>query len=122
MSEQRMELKSESKSDVRVPLSAQVLIVDEEVEHAHAMAESLRRPGHVCTIVHSLKEAESELAHGHFDVIVTDLVMETEDAGLRVLALARTHQPDAETIMVTAHGDVPTAKKAMQGGAYVFIE
>ncbi len=122
MSEQRMELKSESKSDVRVPLSAQVLIVDDEVEHAQAMAESLRRPGHVCTIVHSLKEAESELAHGHFDVIVTDLVMETEEAGLRVLALARSHQPDAETIMVTAHGDVPTAKKALQGGAYDFIE
>src|SRR5262249_26584732 len=46
----------------------------------------------------------------------------SETAGLKVLELAKTHQPDAETVMVTAHGDVPTAKAALQGGAYDFIE
>jgi two-component system response regulator HydG len=101
---------------------AQVLVVDDEHDHAEAMAEALRKPGHVCTIVHSLAAAREELLHGHFDVVVTDLVMETETAGLDVLALARTEQPHAETIMVTAHGDIPTAKKALQGGAYDFIE
>ena len=101
---------------------AQVLVVDDERDHAEAMAEALRKPGHVCTIVHSLAAAREELLHGHFDVVVTDLVMETETAGLEVLALARTEQPHAETIMVTAHGDIPTAKKALQGGAYDFIE
>ncbi len=104
------------------PFHAQVLIVEDEREHAAAMAESLRKPGHVCTIVHSLAGAEEELRHGTFDVIVTDLVMEHETAGLRVLELARLHQPDAETILVTAHGDVPTAKAALQGGAFDFIE
>ncbi len=122
MSEQRMEMQPEVASNGRPTPCAQVLIVEDEIEHARAMAESLRRPGHVCTIVHSLKEAKNELLHGHFDVIVTDLVMEAEDSGLRVLALAKEHQPDAETIMVTAHGDVPTAKRALQGGAYDFIE
>ena len=101
---------------------AQVLVVDDERDHAEAMAEALRKPGHVCTIVHSLAAAREELLHGHFDVVVTDLVMETETAGLEVLALARAEQPHAETIMVTAHGDIPTAKKALQGGAYDFIE
>ena len=48
--------------------------------------------------------------------------MEEEDSGLRVLELAREHQPDAETIMVTALGDVPIPKAALQGGAYDFIE
>ena len=101
---------------------AQVLIVDDERDHAEAMAEALRKPGHVCTTVHSLEAARDEIKHGHFDVIVTDLVMETETAGLDVLALARAEQPHAETIMVTAHGDIPTAKRALQGGAYDFIE
>ncbi|MFZ9915137.1 MAG: sigma-54-dependent transcriptional regulator, partial [Phycisphaerales bacterium] len=72
--------------------------------------------------VHSFAAAKEELLHGHFDVVVTDLVMETETAGLEVLATARAEQPHAETIMVTAHGDIPTAKKALQGGAYDFIE
>ena len=101
---------------------AQVLIVDDEADHADVMAEALRRRGHVCTIVNSLAAAEDELKYGTFDVIVTDLVMEDQDSGLNVLKLAQTHQPGAEAIMVTAHGDVPTAKAALQGGAYDFIE
>jgi two-component system response regulator HydG len=102
--------------------TAQVLIVDDEAEHAEVMADALRKPGHVSTIVNGLEEAREELLHGSFDVIVTDLVMETETSGLEVLELAKTHQPGAETIMVTAHGDVPTAKAALKGGAYDFIE
>lgn len=103
-------------------IHAQVLIVDDEVDHAETMAEALRRPGHVCTIVHSLAAADNEIRHGAFDVVVTDLVMEHQTAGLEVLKLQRELQPDAATIMVTAHGDVPTAKAALQGGAYDFIE
>ncbi len=103
-------------------LHAQVLIVDDEVEHAEVMADALRKPGHICTIVNSLAAAEDEIQHGAFDVVVTDLVMEHETAGLKVLELVKAHQPDAETIMVTAHGDIPTAKAALQGGAYDFIE
>jgi two-component system response regulator HydG len=103
-------------------MRAQVLIIDDEPEHAEVMAEALRKPGHVCTIVHGLEPARDEIVHGAFDVVVTDLVMEHEQAGLDVLALVQEHQPDAATILVTAHGDVPTAKAALKGGAYDFIE
>jgi DNA-binding NtrC family response regulator len=103
-------------------LNAQVLIVDDEVAHAQVMAEALQRLGHVCTLVHDRQAAIDELKYGSFDVIVTDLVMEHEDDGLKVLEAARQTQPHAETIMVTAHGDVPTAKAALRGGAYDFIE
>jgi two-component system response regulator HydG len=109
-------------SDSTDTLSAQVLIVDDEKGHAEVMAEALQRLGHVCTIVNDLPSAEDELRHGTFDVVVTDLVMETEDAGMKVLAAAKQTQPNAEVIMVTAHGDVPTAKAALKGGAYDFIE
>ena len=101
---------------------AQVLIVDDEKEHAEIMAEALRKPGHVCTVVHSRKAAEDELRHGNFDVIVTDLVMETERSGLEVLEMVGSLQQGAAAIMVTAHGDVATAKEALRGGAYDFIE
>ncbi len=104
------------------PLTAQMLIVDDEVGHADVMAEALQRLGHVCTIVHDLDGALDELKHGTFDVVVTDLVMENEDDGLKVLQTAQDTQPNAETIVVTAHGDVPTAKASLRGGAYDFIE
>ncbi|MAE60416.1 MAG: sigma-54-dependent Fis family transcriptional regulator [Planctomycetaceae bacterium] len=101
---------------------AQVLVVDDEAGHADVMAEALQRLGHVCTIVHDRESAEDELRHGTFDVVVTDLVMDEPDDGMRVLAAAKQTQPNTETIMVTAHGDVPTAKAALRGGAYDFIE
>lgn len=109
-------------ADTNDHLSAQVLIVDDEVSHAEVMAEALQRLGHVCTIVHDLAGAVDELKHGAFDVVVTDLKMEGEEDGMKVLEAASQTQPNAETIMVTAHGDVPTAKAALRGGAYDFIE
>src|SRR5690606_25065427 len=51
-----------------------------------------------------------------------DLVMENETDGLEVLQAAKQYQNNAETIMVTAHGDVETAKAALRGGAFDFIE
>ncbi len=103
-------------------LHAQILIVDDEPDHAEVMAESLRRLGHVCTIVDGFENAKEELAMGSFDVVVTDMVMEEEHSGLKVLECARANQYNAATIVVTAHGDIPTAKSALQGGAYDFIE
>ncbi|MEL6798007.1 MAG: sigma-54 dependent transcriptional regulator, partial [Planctomycetota bacterium] len=116
---------------------AQVLIVEDEADHADVMADALRKPGHVCTIVNGVGAGIDELKGGVFDVIVTDLRMPTSageafenrpveadggNAGLVVLAAAASLQPTAETIMVTAHGDVPTARSAFKEGAYDFIE
>ncbi|MFW5652612.1 MAG: sigma-54-dependent transcriptional regulator, partial [Planctomycetota bacterium] len=102
--------------------TAQVLIVDDEAEHAEVMSDALRRPGHVCTVRTTPADALAELDGGQFDVIVTDLIMEGGPAGMKILEEARRLQPDAKTIMVTAHGDVPTAKEALRKGAYDFIE
>jgi two-component system response regulator HydG len=97
------------------------------------MAEALRKPGHVCTIVNDAPHAIEELRGGVFDVIVTDLrmpnsagkhgvVSDGANAGMVVLKHARELQPDAETIMVTAHGDVATARAAFKEGVFDFIE
>ncbi len=115
---------------------AQVLIVEDEPEHAEVMAEALRGRaggGHICTIVNGVEAAFQELREGGFDVIITDLRMPASggkntvapdgaNAGMIVLDMARKRQPNAETIMVTAHGDVATARAAFKHGAYDFIE
>ncbi|MEO0483352.1 MAG: sigma-54 dependent transcriptional regulator [Planctomycetota bacterium] len=116
--------------------AAQVLLVEDEPDHADVMADALRKPGHVCTIVHGVEAALEELHGGAFDVIVTDLRMpgsagafegrtveaDGANAGLVVLGAAKELQPMAETIMVTAHGDVATARSAFKEGVYDFIE
>ena len=95
---------------------AQVLLVDDDVEHAETMVDALRRPGHICTMVHSAAEAVDELRHGAFDVVVTDLVMESETAGLDVLRLAQEHQPDATTIMVPRMAKLRPRKQHCKAG------
>ncbi len=113
--------------------AAQVLIVEDEPEHADVMADALRKLGHVSTVVHGLDAAIDELAGGAFDVIVTDLRMPESggrhgaapdggDAGFVVLRTARERQPKAETIIVTAHGDVSVARQAFKDGAFDFVE
>ncbi len=120
------------------PLAAQVLIVEDEPDHAEVMAAALRKPGHVCTIVNDVPGAVAELTSGTFDVVITDLRMPESggvhtpsgdgvagdggDAGLVVLREAKRLQPHAEAIMVTAHGDVPTARAAFKEGAFDFVE
>jgi len=119
-------------------LAAQVLIVEDEPDHADVMSDALRKPGHVCTVVNSVAAAYEELRLGAFDVIVTDLRMPASggfappglspvatdgaDAGLKVLEAAQRLQPSAKTILVTAHGDVPTARAAFKLGVYDFIQ
>jgi len=114
-------------------VTAQVLIVEDEHEHAEVMAEALRKPGHVCTIVNTVDSALDELRHGSFDIVVSDLRMPESggrngvtidggDAGMIVLRTAAKLQPEAATIMVTAHGDVPTTRQAFKEGVFDFIE
>ncbi len=128
---------SGSTSGERGRPSAQILIVEDEPEHAEVMAEALRGRaggGHVCTIVGGVAEALEELRHGAFDIVITDLRMPASggangvhpdggNAGFVVLDQCRKLQPSAAAIMVTAHGDVATARAALKaGGAYDFIE
>lgn len=103
------------------PDDVRVLIVDNDKALAHAMTESLERVGYPCTTVFSGKEGVKAVEHDTFDVIFTDLVMSDVD-GMEVLARAKKALPDSEVIVVTGHASVPTAVKAMQQGAFNFLE
>jgi DNA-binding NtrC family response regulator len=101
---------------------ANVLVVDDERDHAEVMCESLSRLGHRCDVVYSLNEAQGKLAKRKYDVIVTDLMMDGRRDGLEVLRLSKDITPPPPVILVTAHGDVPTCKQALNDGAYDYIE
>ncbi|HEY7089469.1 MAG TPA: sigma-54 dependent transcriptional regulator [Tepidisphaeraceae bacterium] len=99
-----------------------ILIVDDEREHAQVMCEALQRQGHRCDVTYGLSEAQGRLEKKHYDVIVTDLVMEGRRDGLEVLGRAKQLNPMPPVILVTAHADIPTCKKALSDGAYDYIE
>jgi two-component system response regulator HydG len=99
-----------------------ILIVDDEREHAQVMCEALERLGHDCDVTYSLAEAEARLDKKRYDVVVTDLMMDGRRDGLELLHETLALNPPPPVILVTAHGDVPTAVQAMNEGAYSFIE
>ena len=98
-----------------------VLLVDNDKDHAEAMAESLERIGHDCTIAESGPEGAALIDQRQFDIVVTDLVMNDID-GMQILALANEKLPEAEIILVTGHASIPKAVEAMQQGAFNFLE
>ena len=98
-----------------------VLLVDNDQDHADAMAESLDRIGFNCTIATSGPEGSRQIDERTFDVVVTDLVMNDVD-GMQILAEARKKQPNCEVVMVTGHASIPKAVEAMQQGAFNFLE
>jgi two-component system response regulator HydG len=98
----------------------QVLVVDNDVAHAEAMADSLRSIGFACTVASRGQEAISLLESSTFEIVVTDLKM-PEVGGLEVLAKCKELQPDAEVVLVTGHGTIESAVEAMQRGAFNYL-
>ena len=97
-----------------------VLIVDNDAPHAQAVAESLERVGYECTVATSGPAGAQRIEQDQYDVVITDLVMNQVD-GLAILTRAKEALPDAEVILVTGHGTVPSAVTAMQQGAFNYL-
>jgi len=101
-------------------IPVRVLIVDNDAAHAAAVAESLQRVGYHCKVATSGTRGAAVLEDETFDIVITDLVMNDVD-GLEILKRAKESQPEAEVILVTGHGTVPSAVAAMQQGAYSYL-
>lgn len=97
-----------------------VLIVDNEAAHAEAVSESLQRVGFDCTVATSGPRGLKQIDQEAFDIVITDLVMNEVD-GLAILAHTKDKLPDAEVILVTGHGTIPSAVSAIQQGAFNYL-
>jgi two-component system response regulator HydG len=71
---------------------------------------------------HNLEDAKRHFTSEDFDLVITDLRMDTADDGFDLLQFVRRARPQTEVIVVTAHGDVNIAVQAMRNGAYDFIQ
>ena len=84
------------------PVPVKVLLVDNDPDHAAAMAETLERIGFDSEIAISGPQGSNLIDTRSWDIIVTDLVMNDVD-GMAILAEAREKQPNCEIILVTGH-------------------
>jgi len=115
-----MAISESTKSDDRASPPIEVLIIDNDEAHAQVVAESLDRVGFSCHVAASGTRGAEMIEEGEYDVIITDLVMSDVD-GLGILARAKKELSDAEVILMTGHGTVPSAVTAMQQGAFNYL-
>jgi two-component system response regulator PilR (NtrC family) len=98
------------------------LIVDDELDIRTLIALSLRREGVTCHLAADLASARAQLAElGHtLSFCLTDMRLPDGD-GLDLLDEIRQRFPDLPVAVITAHGQVDAAVRALKAGAFDFV-
>ncbi len=102
-------------------MKIRVLCVDDEQDQCDLMEMALTGLGFAVSATCSPHVALDLLTREPFDVVVTDLGMEEMDGIAlcdRVLAEA---QPGVPVIVLTGHGNLESAVRAIRAGAYDFL-
>jgi CheY-like chemotaxis protein/predicted transcriptional regulator len=96
-----------------------VLMVDDEERFRTTTAKILARKGFNTILAASGEEALQKLAEKP-DVVILDVKMGGLD-GHETLKLIKDKLPELPVIMLTGHGDMPGAKKALDTGAFDYL-
>src|SRR5579862_5559252 len=99
---------------------ARLLIVDDEAALMTALCKTLELEGYVTTGFTSAREALKKLGEREFDILLTDLMMPEMD-GIALLRAAQEIDRDLVGIVMTGHGTIDTAVKALQSGALDYV-
>ena len=99
-----------------------ILVVDNTPELKEDLEWALRDPGRRIVTAQSAKEAIECIGREIFDVVVTDLRMETNEAGLDVLRAAKERDAYTQVIVLTAYGTPEVSAKTMLLGAFDYVE
>jgi len=97
-----------------------VLIVDDDADMGEMIATFVRRLGHQPVCVQSPEEGIAWLAGEECALVLTDVQMGSMD-GIALCEHIATMHPDVPVIVLTGHGNLETAVRAMRAGAYDFL-
>jgi len=101
---------------------AKILVVDDRPKARRQLAEAAQFAGAEVATAGSAKEAIEAIAEETFDVVITDLQMETLEAGLEVLRSAKEKDIYTQVIVITAVGTPQVSVTAMGQGAFDYLE
>jgi DNA-binding NtrC family response regulator len=101
-----------------------VLVVDDEEEVRGAISRRLQREGFEVDTAASQEEGLTAIsaADPPYDLILTDMVMEDPESGVKVLETALSRDIFSEVIVLTAYGNVGNAVECMRRGAFDYVE
>lgn len=95
-------------------MTARILLVDDERSILMTLTAILQKNGFTVTSAASAQEAKQKLAHSTFDLVITDLKMESDGAGFEVVKSALQQPYKPATLLLTAY-PVPRQEWAAHG-------
>jgi two-component system nitrogen regulation response regulator NtrX len=98
-----------------------VLVVDDEPGVRSALSGVLRDEGYHVDAVESGEACLERLSRQPYDVIVLDVWLPGMD-GLATLTRMRERQVDSQVVIISGHGSVESAVRAIKMGAFDFVE
>ncbi len=98
-----------------------ILIVDDEPGVRSSLAGVLRDEGYGVEAVSSGEACLDRMTQGPVDLIVLDVWLPGMD-GLATLARLRERQVDAQVVLISGHGNIESAVRAIKLGAFDFVE
>ena len=98
-----------------------VLVVDDDRTVRETLSEFFEGQGYVTRTASTASEGRQAASVHAPDVVLVDLQL-PDASGLTLLEALRADDPELGAIMLTGHGDVATAVRAMQQGALDFLE
>ncbi|MDR1546799.1 MAG: sigma-54 dependent transcriptional regulator [Deltaproteobacteria bacterium] len=99
-----------------------ILVVDDEKDIRLTLGGLLADEGYLVSQASSAPEALERLDVSAPSLVVLDLWMGGAEHGFEVLGRIKEEFPQVPVIVVSGHGNVETAVKAVKNGAYDFIE
>jgi len=98
----------------------ELLIVDDDAAIRAALEVGFRRNGWITETASCVQEALFKFRNRIFPLVITDVKM-PDGTGLELLDGIRNMAPLTAVILLTAHGDVGDAVRAMRGGALDYL-
>jgi two-component system nitrogen regulation response regulator NtrX len=102
-------------------MKASVLIVDDEAGVRSALSGVLRDEGYHVEAVESGEACLDRLTRAAYDAIVLDIWLPGLD-GLSTLERLRQRSVDTPIVMISGHGNIESAVRAIKMGAFDFVE
>jgi two-component system nitrogen regulation response regulator NtrX len=98
-----------------------ILIVDDEPGVRSALGGVLRDEGYAVDSVETGEACLERLSAQSYDIVLLDIWLPGVD-GLATLARMRERQYDAQVVIISGHGNVESAVRAIKMGAFDFVE